>query len=231
MTKEAGRDPFDGEKGFISLPKGNTIYAALGQVASAWAYFEFSLDRCICDLMGADEEQMVCVTAQLMSVWPRFRAYTALADLRGTPPEIVDRINSFAGQTDPLTQKRNRAIHDTWVMGVATQQVGQIRATANKKLDYGLRPGSAEELEALCVAIGKRAEEFSKLHNEVAAHIRLTPPQDCPDCNATGRIPAGTFCKRCKGSGKLPNPIRPQPQQKAGSAKTNKKVSARPKKW
>jgi hypothetical protein len=180
--KEVSHDPddsFENEKLFVQLARDDPHFTALGRIATAWALFENTLDGAIWTLAEINDERGACITSQLMSILPRLKAYMALAQLRGiTDRDLVARLHKYIGETEPITQKRNRAIHDAWVVGKQTKKVAQLRVTANRKLDYGFRPGSLEHLEKVRSEIVEHTKRFSKLHLEVRAwlHSMQTKP-------------------------------------------------------
>jgi hypothetical protein len=59
---------------FVKLPIDHPVYSLIGYVASEWAHLEMSLDEIIWELLGVKSPDGACVTAQLMSVWPRYNS-------------------------------------------------------------------------------------------------------------------------------------------------------------
>ena len=60
---------------YIPIP--DERYIALGKVADAWADLEFDIDQFIWKLMRTEQALGACVTAQMISSHPRFRALSA----------------------------------------------------------------------------------------------------------------------------------------------------------
>ena len=94
------------------IPIPDDHYAALGKVADAWADLEFELDQLIWQLLRTPQALGACVTSQLIGLGPRIRALRSLVHLWEVSDPIANKLARFEGDTAPLVEKRNRAIHD-----------------------------------------------------------------------------------------------------------------------
>lgn len=167
---EDNEPELDGPEDFYELKDkdDDPYYTAVGRIASAWARFEYMIDEAIWVQASFDEESGACVTAQLVGAASRLRAYIALVQLRdGISKETVTALNKFYQDTESLTRVRNRTVHDSWVWSSKTYLRGQMRVTADKKLDMRMHPKSLEELGHIHIAILKHRERFAALSRKV----------------------------------------------------------------
>ncbi len=177
------------ETHFYPLKNGDPHYEAIGRVASAWSYFEFHVNQEIWMLSALDDERGACVTSHIYNISARIKALLALLELMdedhpepvqadGKPREdslrdIITKIKKLSDkQIEPISRKRNRIIHDTWMYGKRTGAIAQIRATADRKLDYGFRPAELGEINATHKRILKLDEEFVILASAIHATFR-----------------------------------------------------------
>lgn len=186
---------FEDETHFFPLKEGDPHYEAVGRVASAWALFEFHVNQLIWTMSATDDERGACVTSQIYSINARMKALLSLVNLeyeampeeiqKGTDswaidmgghtfPNLIDRLKKFASRrVEGLSEQRNRIIHDTWMYGETTGAIAQIRATANRKLDYGFRPASID-------AVNKTHQDIKRLDGDfliLSANIQASMMQ------------------------------------------------------
>jgi threonine dehydrogenase-like Zn-dependent dehydrogenase len=167
-------DQFKDEVAFEELKPNSKHYTKVGRIASEWARFEFEIDRFIWSLANDTDEKGACVTAQMMGSGPRLRAALALCELSGViSTHLMSQLRRFANDNEALVQLRNRAVHDPWVVGVKTKRRGQIRLTANKKLDYRLHAQTLDDLDAILSKIEGHVERFSVLRQKLRAEMHL----------------------------------------------------------
>ncbi len=180
---------FEDETHFYPLKNGDPHYEAIGRVASAWSYFEFHVNQEIWMLSALDDERGACVTSHIYNIAARITALLALLDLmdedhpepvqaNGKPREysfrdVITKLKRLSDkQIEPISRKRNRIIHDTWMYGKRTGAIAQIRATADRKLDYGFRPADLVEINATHKRILKLDREFVTLVSAIHATLR-----------------------------------------------------------
>ena len=171
---------FEDETHFFPLKNGDPHYEAIGRVASAWAYFDFHVTQAIWLLSALDDERGACVTSHIYNISARIKALLALLELmdqdhpeplqaNGKPREyslrdIIRKLKKLSDkQIEPVSRERNRIIHDTWMYGKTTAAIAQIRATADRKLDYGFRPANLSKINDTHRRILKLDQEFQVL--------------------------------------------------------------------
>ncbi|WP_428660456.1 hypothetical protein [Reyranella sp.] len=161
---------FEGEVVMASLPDSSPIYAIVGRIASRWGKLEWEVDRLSWLLAGLRrDEPGACMTAQILGIHNKLRALISLARLNEAPQSIIDDLNKFSNEAIPITMKRNRAVHDSWWMGAKTKKVGQLRLTADKRLDYRWKEITEEEMIGIESDVKKLAQKFFKI--DMAIHI------------------------------------------------------------
>lgn len=178
-------EDYEQESHFYPLKKDDPHYCAIGRIASAFSYFEFRINQLIWQLSTIDDERGACVTSHIYTFSARTKALLALIELihDQTPEKIRDDAKAegldlmalradlkklFDKKGEPLSRKRNRVIHDTWMYGKKTGAIVQIRQTAERKLDYGFKPASIEDVDKWWQQIQQADQEFYRL----AAHIQ-----------------------------------------------------------
>ncbi len=180
---------FEDETHFYPLKNGDPHYEAIGRVTSAWAFFEFHVNQAIWLLSALDDERGACVTSHIYNISARIKALLALIELmdrdypepvevNGKPREyslrdIINKLKKLSNkQVEPISRERNRIIHDTWMYGKTTGSIAQIRATANRKLDYGFRPADISEINATHRGILKLDGAFLILASAIQSRTR-----------------------------------------------------------
>ena len=173
---------------FYPLKTDDPHYAAIGRLTSAWSYFEFHINQLIWHLSAVDDERGACVTSHIFSWNSRAKALLALIDLEyailkkdiANPdeksPDNLPRLNAalkklFDKKAEPLSRKRNRAVHDTWMYGKVTGIVAQITATAERRLDYGFRQAKITDVDKWWKETQRLDEEFQILSAEIRSAI------------------------------------------------------------
>ena len=136
-----------------NIPIPDEHYCALGKVADAWADLEFDIDQLLWKLMRTEQALGACVTAQMISSHPRFRALYALVRLYAVSDATTKEIGTFAGEITGLQTRRNRIIHDKRLMWAATKQVVRFQVTADNKLEFGPQSESIQVLDEFTAQI------------------------------------------------------------------------------
>lgn len=164
-------DPTD-EPSFI--PVGHL--AAVGRLANAWAYLEFAVDKATWALAGVPDMVGACMTAQMLSIQPKFRALIAVAELRGlSAPTIKDLRRFQQDRIGGLQEGRNRAVHDTRVIHRATGGVSRLQITAQGPLVFDFQPEPVSELHATRKKIEALTRDFIQLREAVLSEYRALP--------------------------------------------------------
>jgi hypothetical protein len=114
----------------ISLEIDEEHAAAIGRVAAAWASFELAVNMHICILANFPVEEGMCVIAQIFSTPSRIRALLSLVHLSGGSKTLLKKLTNFEQRTHALAEKRNRIIHDPWMIGTETRKHYRLEITA-----------------------------------------------------------------------------------------------------
>jgi hypothetical protein len=128
------------------LPITDPSYSYIGRIASDWARIEHTLDNIIWELANLDPSSGACITAQLMGVRPRCLTILALAAHRGMPKELIERTTNFMNKSGPVSDDRNRVIHDPWYLEKVSKTPAQLRSMPKGELVYGYVPRSKADM-------------------------------------------------------------------------------------
>jgi len=71
----------------------------------------------------------------------------------------------------PINENRNRIVHDPWLQAAVSGSIAQIRATADKSLDYQFRERSISDIDKTWREIEVLRVDFKLLVGELAAPI------------------------------------------------------------
>jgi hypothetical protein len=138
----------------------------VGRISASWAVLELNFEGQIGVLVGGDLTALMCVTSQFSSYYPKLKAVIALCKYRGLSRERVKDLEKFLGSLSELAERRNRVIHDAWLVkgGKIIGKVGldEIRPPS---------PSTVEELEALRDAINKRIFAFGEISRAILAEL------------------------------------------------------------
>jgi len=187
-------DKFEDETHFYPLRKNDAHYGAIGRIASAFSYFEFHINQLIWQLSAQDDERGACVTSHIYTFSGRTKALLALIELiHDQLPEAVrdaDKDNPdslpklraelkklFDKKGEQLSRKRNRVVHDTWMYGKKTGSIVQIRQTAERKLDYGFKPASINDVDRWWQEIQRADQDFQEVAERIRAAVHLLQQQ------------------------------------------------------
>jgi hypothetical protein len=188
------------ETAYTTLPKDDPHYASVGRVASNWAILESILDGTIANLALCNEEEMTCVTAQLIGPARRMDAMIALFTFRKGSDTSRKELKAFQGRIQQLGEDRNRVVHDPLCIKTETGEVHKMRATAKGELKYSFEPVSKEKMDKVADDINDAIQDFlvlskkikteanQRLHEQLQEQLRHIPStlddQNPPDENA-----------------------------------------------
>jgi len=153
----------DGIAAHKPLPEEHPFYTLVGRVASEWANLEHILDTTIWGLLGASQELTACVTSQIMGVGPRCKAIETLCCARELDESVKQPFRKLMSDSYDLSERRNRAVHDFWVVEAKPDKASQFRAMAYKDKRFGLVEVGRSEIEELLTNIRIFQERASKL--------------------------------------------------------------------
>ncbi len=152
------------------LPEDHPFYPLIGRVAAEWAQLEHVLDLIIWDLTEGDKITNSCVTGQIMSHSPRFKAILALAEHRGYNKKTLSDIKSLRQKMFGVSEKRNRYIHDAWILqtfGEDMGEVGQFQNYSEKNKAFGFSPISGKDILNCIDEIKNKTKMISVLRSKL----------------------------------------------------------------
>lgn len=150
--------------------------AEVGRVANAWAALEFSVDQVTWKLAGVPDMFGACLTAQMQSMHPKFRALIALAEVRGFDNAIVSELKRFASKDlAPLQDRRNRVVHDTRMVRQEDGAISRLQITAQGPLVFGFHEESLADLRATRRKIEALIHRFLELRGRILKEFQKLP--------------------------------------------------------
>src|SRR5260221_12717725 len=143
--------------------------AAIGTVASSWAVFEAVIDDLTLKLGNIPQDPGLCLTAQVSGHARKLDAYIAIARLRGAD-KFNGELETFAQETSPLAERRNRVVHDPWLL-FFKDGAQRLETNARKKLRHQLVAMSKEDILKLANDITAHLNRFVDLHEKISAAV------------------------------------------------------------
>jgi hypothetical protein len=123
----------------------------VGEISSNWSSLEFNLDLIIWELLQTEQQYSACVTSQIPSAGAKLKSIKALVavlDKAKKHEDIQRTLNKMGSDMEAVVIKRNRAVHDTWRMGVVTKRVSQFSAAMKgARLQFGNMTTTIRELD------------------------------------------------------------------------------------
>jgi hypothetical protein len=116
------------------------FYILIGKIASLWGAVEQIIDDMIWTLADVQHDKGACITSQLQSLYPRFKALSALVEMHGGEAKVLKGIEKTSGIGVNIGQQRNRAVHDPISYNPISKRVSVHRITADKRLVMELTP-------------------------------------------------------------------------------------------
>ena len=108
-------------------------YAAIGRVAADWAFLEALIDNWSFSFAMTEPNIGTCFTAQILGPRGKLDALISLIHQRGARKTTLRALETFASDTTPLAESRNRAVHDPWFFDDPNLPT-RFHATARKRL-------------------------------------------------------------------------------------------------
>ena len=159
--------------------------AAIGRVAACWAAFEYVVKMHVCILGNFPIDTGACVIAHL-PIHALMDAFEALVNLSNPDKKLSKEIQKFPGATVGLSKRRNRAVHDTWMIGDTTQHHYRLELTATKRLVFQHIREDESQLMRLFEDIRTHISKFFALWKKITddenvlatLRERYQPPSD-----------------------------------------------------
>jgi len=147
----------------------------MGLIANSSAILELHANECIWALAGVQQGLGACITSQIFNTANRFKALAALMKLRRVDEPLIDEINKIIADFRDPSEKRNRALHDPWVVN-REGGTGRVEVTANHKLVFEVREIPIEELNRDRLEIENFTRRFLLFRNKIFAALPTLPP-------------------------------------------------------
>jgi hypothetical protein len=155
--------------------------AAIGHVANTMATLEFYVDVGIWELVGALQQLTACLTAQMISVHPKLKAFIGLVEVLGGSKETIGKLKTIQGRIAGLAEDRNRMVHDPRMVHQRTGETSRLQITAKPTVHFGFLTESEVAVTKVANAIGQQLREFSELRDAAIAEIRALPEESRPE--------------------------------------------------
>jgi hypothetical protein len=146
-------------------------YEIVGRIASAWSHVEQLIDDTIWTLAEVSHDKGACITSQLQSLYPRFRALSALVELHGGDKKILREIEAVSNSGMSLSKERNRAVHDPIGYHIDKQIAVIHRITADKSLEMDAIPANIAEYKNTRERITQYEKRVMKLRATIYAAL------------------------------------------------------------
>jgi hypothetical protein len=160
----------------------NNHYAAIGMVAANWAYFEAVVDDWAIRLAGTASEIGICFTAQIGGSRAKLDALISLAGLRGTNARLMAELHDFAKDTQPLSVRRNRHVHDVWFLD-EPDTPRRLEVTAKKTLRLLYIDVPTDRLLQLAAEISRHTGRLDDLGERILVEPPASPDKSARDGN------------------------------------------------
>jgi hypothetical protein len=143
--------------------------AAIGLVAAHWAAFETAIDFYALGLARIRRSVGYCFTSQVIGPARKLDAYIAIARMRGGD-KFAGRLEDFAKKTEALAERRNRVVHDPWLI-IGGDIPSRWETTARRKLRHLFVEVPTTEVLKLGHEISDHTKFFINLHRDIVASI------------------------------------------------------------
>jgi hypothetical protein len=162
----------DGTGHWMPLPIDHPVYPLIGQISARWAHLEQALDFCIGTLADIQDPITSCITAQMMGHVPRCLTIKALAHWRGLP-EIVKDTDILQNSLHDVSERRNRAIHDIFLVQESDGRLAKSHRMSKKELEHGLKDFDESDLRETISRIDVKINECHLLLLKIRDQVYL----------------------------------------------------------
>ena len=153
------------------------LFMAIGHVAHHWSALEYEINKLIWKIAGVEESDGACITAQIPSIMPRFRALISLAHKHGCSDATIKELNRFSTKADGVARQRNRVIHDPWFFRLNPEveqlEYGRLEITADRKLVYEVKPKTVKEVLGIAHEIIDAKKTFMEIRSKIETELKL----------------------------------------------------------
>jgi len=150
-------------------------FAAIGKIASAWAFIEAVIDSYCHELAGIDYFVGVCFTSQVAGPARKMDALFALARYKKGDDAVSKPLAKLRERVLSAAERRNRIVHDTWSSG--DRDPKRFQATARGKVIADWVDVPTSELISLETELAALADQLEQHFRAVLALPDINRPQ------------------------------------------------------
>ncbi len=159
-------------------PDDHPVYSFIGRVTSDWSHFESQLDGIIGLLAKTDAPVTACLTGQYTGAHPRLNAIIALLTVRGSAqPHLKKQIgkwNRLSPKFQQLGERRNRIVHDPWLMDMETQEPAQHIRMPKSNRRYEIAARDYQRIKGTIADLKSLAEEVRSLRHALIVALEAS---------------------------------------------------------
>jgi hypothetical protein len=155
--------------------KFDPYFTAVGRVANAYAQLEFKMNDAIWELANVARMAGVCMTAQMIGPSPRNRCLLALLEFRNASNALITEFNKIGRKIEGVAARRNRYVHDPFVLNEDTGEIQRMESTADKSIRHGFMNAEINDLNQLATDIETVDHEFDQLYLRAVAELPAWP--------------------------------------------------------
>ena len=149
-------------------------FAAIGKVASAWAFIEAVIDTYCHELAGINYFVGVCFTSQVAGPARKMDALFALARYKKGDDAVGKTLAKLRERVLSAAERRNRVVHDTWSSG--DRDPKRFQATARGKVIADWVDVPTAELLSLETELAVLADQLEQHFRGILALPDITHP-------------------------------------------------------
>jgi hypothetical protein len=144
--------------------------------ANNWAWMEYEVHTVLWALADTSPAQGACLTSQIFTFQAKLDALAALMNLRKVTASLIKRVNKFSSDVRPAQEARNRLVHDVWLNdNQQMANMGKLRVTASKQLDYKVESIPIAQLEADLAKIEGSRLVFTQIRRDILSALPTLP--------------------------------------------------------
>jgi hypothetical protein len=156
-------------------PKFDPYFTAIGRVANAYSQLEFKMNDAIWELANVARMAGVCMTAQMIGPAPRNRCLLALLEFRNASDDLITEFNKIGRKIEAVAARRNRYVHDPFVLNQETGGIVRMESTADKSIRHGFMNAEIDDLNQLATDIETVDDEFDQLYLRAVDELPAWP--------------------------------------------------------
>lgn len=143
----------------------------IGHLASEWNRLELHINYYIWELANVEKLAGACITAQIIPPSSRMRALISLAQYCGASKKLIEKLGKFSVTVEALARRRNRYIHDPWMIQGTPDKVVRLEIVNNRTLVFEFKPENRADLEALIRDIRTAMDRVEELRTMAGTEI------------------------------------------------------------